>query len=412
MPKLKPFAGIRPRPEKVLEVIVRPFDNFGTEQAKKILESNPYSFLHVIEPSLGNGYLRGSQEEIIHLKARENFENLLNEGTLIKEQKPSLYIYRETRNNQSQTGIWACSSIDDYLNNTIRKHELTRAEREVGLIKYLENTSVDANPVLMTYEPDPKINKVISQTVKNKPLYDFVTHTDIRHELWCLSEEHLINAVVEAFAAMPCAYIADGHHRAAAASLLGMQKRISNLKHHGSEDYNFFTSLYFSTDQIQIYEFHRLVKDLNGLNKEEFIDRIAENFLISKANSVYKPDRMHHFGMYLDKEWYVLSAKPLTYNDVNSVGKLDVTIIHDYLLDPVLGIKDARTDRRIDFVGGIKNINEVIQRVDSGEMKVAFTLYPTSIEQLMEVADNGEVMPPKSTWFEPKLHCGLLVHQI
>lgn len=412
MPKIRPFRGIRPVKGKVLDVIARPFEQFGSEKAKAILENNPLSFLHVIEPLLENGYLRASQEEIIHHKARENFDDFLQKGVLIRDKKPAIYIYRVKYNGRSQTGIWTCSSIDDYLNNTIKKHELTRAESEQALIRYLENTCVDSNPVLITYPPDKRINQIIQQTVAKDPEYDFVTEDHLQHKLWIIDDEMLIAQLVQSFSLMPCAYIADGHHRAAAASLLGMQKRKSNLKHKGTEDYNFFTSLYFSTDQIIIYEFHRLVKDLNGLTSEEFIDKVAEYFLISPSKTTFKPDRLHHFGMYLDGKWYALIAKAPTYATKNPVEKLDVSILHNYLLNTVLGIKDARTDNRIDFLGGVKDLDELVKKVDSGKMKVAFTLFPTSIEQLIEVADNGDIMPPKSTWFEPKLHSGLLVHQL
>lgn len=412
MPVLKPFKGIRPNKDKVAQVAVRPFEVLYSPESRGIISSNPYSFLHVIEPAEGNPE---NTPVNICIKAKDNFNQFVEDGILTQDERPCLYVYQAIRNGERHTGIWACTAIDDYLNNTLKKHELTRSEREKDLIDYLQLTAIDANPVLITYRPVKSIDDLIAAITASEPEYDFISEEEenTRHKLWVVKDEKNIAQMIDHFAALPCSYIADGHHRAAAAATLGVENRKMNLKHNGKEEYNFFTSIYFPSNQLHIYEFNRLIKDINGFTAEEFIDRIADNFIVSKVNAdVHKPTGLHNFGMYIENQWYSLTAKPVTYSDDNPVSKIDVSILHDFLLDPILYIKDPRTDQRIDFVGGIKDISTLIDRVNSGEMKVAFTLYPTSIEQLMEVADSGNVMPPKSTWFEPKLHVGLVVHQI
>lgn len=410
MPKIKAFKGIRPVADKTLQVIAKPFDQFYTEPAKQILQSNPYSFLHTIEPLIENPFLRGSREEIIFKKAKEFFEDFLEESILVSDKKEAIYIYRTFNKGHWQTGIWCITAIDDYLDNTLRKHEHTRADREKDLIEYLDNTGIDANPVLVTYSGTPIIQGIIDQKIKENPIVDIFADEQ-QHQLWMIDEEHNINTIITEFAKLPASYIADGHHRAAAASLAGIQRRKNNLKHRGHEDYNFFSTLYFTFDQLIVFEFQRVVKDLNGLTEEEFLQSLKNQFEILETE-IHKPTAPHAFHLYLNKKWYEIII-PSAYLSVSDpVARLDVSILQDKILSPILGIEDPRRDKRIKFIGGPKPVKEIVEMVDSGEMKVAFFLYPTSIEELIDVADNGSVMPPKSTWFEPKLHCGLLIHKV
>jgi uncharacterized protein (DUF1015 family) len=410
MPKINAFKGIRPALDKTLQVVAKPFDQFYTEEAKKILQQNSISFLHTIEPLIDNPYLRGSREEIIFKKAKDFFEDFLENSILVQDSKEAIYIYRTFNKGHWQTGIWCITAIDDYLDNTLRKHEHTRAEREKDLIEYLDNTGIDANPVLVTYAGTPVIQSIINKTITEKPLVDFFADEQ-EHQLWMIDEEETIKTLLREFASLPASYIADGHHRAAAASLAGIQRRKNNLKHRGTEDYNFFTTLYFTFDQLLVYEFQRLVKDLNGLSVEEFLDKLKLIFEVTEIPAS-KPSTAHVFHLYLEQKWYALTIPEKLLNISDEVARLDVSILQDKILNPILGIEDPRRDKRIKFVGGVLPIEEVIKLVDEGEMKLAFFLYPTSIDELIDVADAGNVMPPKSTWFEPKLHCGLLIHKV
>lgn len=410
MPRIESFKGLRPAKDKLSQVIVKPFDSFYTNEARKILESNPYSFLHTIEPLVENPYQRGSREEIIFKKAKEYFDEFQEEGILIQDEKPAIYIYRTLNKGHLQTGIWVCTALDDYLDNTLKKHEYTRADREKDLIEYLQNTGIDSNPVLVTYEPREEINAIIHDTVKHTPEFEFEADNQ-KHFLWKLENPLIIEKLVYYFKQLPCSYIADGHHRAAAASMAGIERRKNNLRHTGLEEYNFFSTLYFSFDQLLVYEFQRLVKDLNGFTASDFLIKLSGDFDVLPS-SISKPEKRHHITMYLEGAWYLLQAKSHTYQEKDAVNSLDVSILQNYILQPLLGIKDPRTDQRIQFVGGVVPIEDVCNRVDADEMKVVFFLYPTSIEELVQVADSGNVMPPKSTWFEPKLHCGLVTHKV
>jgi uncharacterized protein (DUF1015 family) len=374
------------------------------------LQNNPISFLHTIEPLIDNPYLRGSREEIIFKKAKDFFEEFLENQVLVQDVKEAIYIYRTFNKGQWQTGIWCITAIDDYLDNTLRKHEHTRADREKDLIEYLDNTGIDANPVLVTYAGTPVIQHIINKTITEKPLVDFFADEQ-EHQLWMINDEETIKTLLSEFASLPASYIADGHHRAAAASLAGIQRRKNNLKHRGHEDYNFFTTLYFTFDQLLVYEFQRLVKDLNGLTVDDFFQKLKLIFEISEIKES-KPKNAHVFHMYIEQKWYELKIPDSLLNNSDPVARLDVSILQDKILNPILGIEDPRRDKRIKFVGGVTSVQEVVKMVDSGEMKVAYFLYPTSIDELVDVADAGSVMPPKSTWFEPKLHCGLLIHKV
>lgn len=410
MPRIKPFKGIRPSSEFVNRVVLE-VENLNLETAKAIREENPYSYVNMLVPKVDNKYLRGSKKELAFKKINENFEDFLEKGILVRDPEPCHYIYQVSHRGIVQTGIWTSTSIDDYLNNTVKKHELTRADRENALIDYLQQTGVDANPVLITYPKDELINSLIGSEITRRPDLEFKT-PDAQHRLWKIDQPNKVEKLTRAFATLPVTYIADGHHRAAAASLLGIKRRKLDLKHTGNEEYNFFTSVYMAADQLKIYEFHRLVKDTGSFEKEEFLQQLSENFEVTASDTAVKPGRLHEFGMYLKDSWYRLKALPHTYLQESPVADLDVSILQDYLLNPVLKIADPRTDPGITCLGGITPVEEIIKCVNSGEYVVAFTLFPTSIDQLIRVADAGEVMPPKSTWFEPKFQAGLVIHQI
>lgn len=410
MPKIKPLRGIHPSQTHAGQLVIS-LENLSISEAKVIRQRNPYSYVNMLVPKLDNLFLMGSKNELAYKKINENFEDFLEKGVLVQDPDPAVYVYQIQRAGLVQTGIWTITSIDDYLSNVVKKHELTRADRETSLINYLQQTGIDANPVLITYFAEPEIESIIAETICKKPLLDF-TKEDAIHKLWKIDATVSVNVLSEAFLRLPASYIADGHHRAAAASLLGIQRRKLNLKHKGTEEYNFFTSVYMATDQLRIYGFNRLVKDLNSLSSADLIRAIAENFKIKEWAEPVIPAEIHEFGMYLDGEWYLLQAHPRTWREDNPLSELDVTILQDHILSSVLNIADPRTDPRISYTGGILPLSELISQVDSGEYAVAFTVYPTTIEQLMRVADEGEVMPPKSTWFEPKFEVGLLIHHI
>ena len=410
MPRIKPFKGILPNSSYVKQIVLE-VENLSLETAKAIREENPYSYVNMLVPKLDNKFLRGSKREIAYKKINENFEEFLEKGILIRDTVPCHYIYQVSHRGIIQTGIWTSTCIDDYLSNTVKKHELTRADRENALIDYLQQTGVDANPVLITYTETKAISSVIERKLNGTPDLNFKT-PDAEHKLWKVADEAEVEELNKAFAELPVSYIADGHHRAAAASLLGIERRKLNLKHTGTEEYNFFTSVYMSTDQLQILEFNRLVKDTGHYFKEQFLSQLSENFNVTVSETVIKPGQLHEFGMYMDHTWYRLIALPHTYRKGNPVADLDVTLLQDYVFELILKINDPRTDPRIGFVGGTTPIDELAAFVNNGEYAVAFTLFPTSIEQLIKVADAGEVMPPKSTWFEPKFQAGLVIHQI
>ena len=410
MPKIKPFKGIHPKQSNAEKVVVN-LENLSISEAKLIRQENPYSYVNMLVPKLDNIFLMGSKNELAFKKINENFEDFIDKGIFIQDSKPSIYIYQVHRAGLTQTGIWTVTSIDDYLNNVVKKHELTNSAREQSLIDYIQQTGIDANPVLITYKPVKAIDKIIQENTIKQADISFIKD-ETEHHLWKIDNEKTLKILVDEFSKLSSTYIADGHHRAAASSLLGIQRRKLNLKHQGDEEYNFFTSIYMSTDQLRVYGFNRLVKDLNGLSPDKIIELISHNFNITESLIAQEPCEIHVFGMYLAGKWYKLIAKRELFETNNPLAKLDVSILQDYILSPIFQIKNPRTDTRINYRGGLLSINDLINDVDNGEFAVAFVLYPTGIEQLMEVADAGEVMPPKSTWFEPKFDVGLLIHQI
>jgi len=410
MPKIKPFKGIHPSQSNAGKVVVN-LENLSISDAKIIREDNPLSYVNMLVPKLDNIFLMGSKNELAFKKINENFEEFLDKGIYIQDEKPTIYVYQINREGFTQTGIWTVTSIDDYLNNVVKKHELTNAAREQSLIDYIQQTGIDANPVLITYEPVLAIDEIIKKVVNNKSDI-FFTKDNTEHCLWKIDDAQTLKTLVDEFYELPSSYIADGHHRAAATSLLGIQRRKLNLKHKGDEEYNFFTSIYMSTDQLKVYGFNRLIKDLNGFSPQEVLNLISYNFNISESKNEIEPSECHVFSMYLAGKWYLLNAKIDVLRTDNPLAKLDVSILQDYILSPIFNIINPRTDTRISYSGGKFPIEDLTRQVDNGDYEIAFVLYPTSIEQLMKVADAGEVMPPKSTWFEPKFDVGLLIHQI
>jgi len=410
MPKIKPFRGIHPGKNFAGKVVLN-MENLSLSDAKLIRQKNPYSYVNMLVPKLDNHFLLGSKNELAYKKINENFEDFIDNGILVKDPEPSIYIYQINHEGYSQTGIWTTTSIDDYLNNEVKKHELTRADREQALINYLQQTGIDANPVLITYRAVPQIERILADTVQSKPDISY-SKENSEHNLWIINQKDVIDSIVFAFADLPATYIADGHHRAAAASLYGIQRRKLNLKHRGEEDYNFFTSVYMSTDQLRIYGFNRLIKDLKGLSVPDFLKKLELYFNITASEKVVVPENRHEFGVYLAKKWYLIRLKPEFLRSESPVEELDVSILQEYIFLRILNISDPRTDPSIDFMAGPLPINDLISKVDQNTFALAFILYPTSIDQLIRVAEEGEVMPPKSTWFEPKFDVGLLIHHI
>ncbi|MEJ7694735.1 DUF1015 domain-containing protein [Daejeonella sp.] len=410
MPSIKPFCGIRPNPDYAGKVVVD-MENLSLREAKIIRQENPYSYVNMLVPKLDNLFLRGSKNELAFKKINENFEEFLEKGVLIQDAKPSIYVYSVSRDGHTQTGIWTVTSVNDYQSNKIKKHELTKPEREAVLIDYLQQTGIDANPVLITYNAVPAINEVIRKISQSSPDLSF-SKAGALHQLWKTDDRHDLSRIIEEFEKLPSAYIADGHHRAAAASLLALEQRRLKPGHTGKEEFNFFTTVYMAADQLKIYPFHRLGKDLKGKSVPGFIDQLTKYFKVESSDGSFIPDKLHEFGMYAGGRWYKLTALPETYGSGSPVSELDVTILQETVFNSILGICDPRIDPRISFIGGTTSPGDLAAQVDQGVYAVAFTLFPTSIDQLIKVADQGGVMPPKSTWFEPKFQVGLLVHKI
>ena len=411
---LKPFKGIRPPVELASQVASRPYDVLNSDEARVEAEGNPYTLLHIIKPEIDFPAGTDEHTEPVYQKAAENLNIWRNNGWLVKDAKESLYIYAQTMEGRTQYGIVGCASVDDYINGVIKKHELTRPDKEEDRMKHVRVTNANMEPVFFAYPAVKELDEIVSAIVSSQlSVYDFVANDGFGHHFWLVDNEETIDQIVALFASIPATYVADGHHRTAAAALVGKEKRSQNPNHTGEEEYNFFLAVHFPDNQLKIIDYNRTVKDLNGLTPEELVDQIGLDFDIYKVgNEIYKPDQLHTFSMYLEGEWYKLVTKEGRYNDNDPIGVLDVTILSNLVLDKILGIKDLRTDKRIDFIGGIRGLGELKTRVDSGDMKVAFALYPVSMKQLIDIADSGNIMPPKTTWFEPKLRSGLVVHEL
>lgn len=409
---IKPFAAVRPQSNLAAEVSALPYDVMNTAEAREMAAGKPNSFLHVSRAEIDFGGDVDEHSQPVYDKARHNFYRLIETGVLQKEERPLLYIYRQIMNGRSQTGLVASSSIDDYFNDVIKKHELTRPEKEEDRIRHMETLQAHVGPIFLTYPKNNSVDALVNAVTANTtPVYDFVANDQVQHTVWVINDEAQIAELVSIFATqIPFTYIADGHHRTASAAKVGLKMRQQNPNHNGTEEYNFFLSVLFPDDQLAIMDYNRLVKDLNGHSEADFIKEVEKIFEVSAPHKeIANPRAIHTFEMYLGDYWYSLTAKP-EFVKTDPIGVLDITILQDNLLAPVLGIADPRTDKRIDFVGGIRGLKELQRRVDNGEMKVAFALYPVSLQQLMDIADSGQVMPPKSTWFEPKLRDGLFSH--
>ena len=410
----RPFKAIRPVADKAQDVAALPYDVMNSEEAKEMVKGKPYSFLHVdkaeidFDPIPENIYT-----EAVYLKARENLDKLVTDGVCEQDGTPCIYIYRQIMNGRSQTGLVGCTAIDDYIHNIIKKHELTRADKEADRINHVDYCDANTGPIFLTYRADDFINAAVEGWKESHaPVYDFVTEDGIANTVWVVDDGDLIAEISKKFAATDYLYIADGHHRAASAVKVGLKRREQNPDFTGEEEFNFFLAVLFPENELEIMDYNRVIKDLNGYASEEFINKIEESFTVEAVGKdAYKPEAKHTFGMLLDGEWYKLSAKEGTFDKNDPVSRLDVSILQNNLISPVLGIDDPRTDKRIDFIGGIRGLGELERRVNT-DMKIAFSMYPTTLDDLMAIADADKIMPPKSTWFEPKLLSGLFIHKL
>lgn len=412
MVRIKPFRGIRPPAEYAAEVASRPYDVLNSQEAKQ--EATEKSLLHIIKPEIDFAPIADEHSDEVYARAVENFRTWRERGWLVQDDTEKYYVYAQTMDGRTQYGLVAACHFDDYLQGKIKKHELTRPDKEEDRMIHVRIQNANVEPVFFSYPANQEIDQIIESIVThNDPVYDFVAADGFGHRFWVIDDEATQKRITEIFAEIPALYVADGHHRTAAAARVGQEKMKQNPNHTGEEEYCYFLAVIFPDNQLKIIDYNRLVKDLNGLTPAQLLDALTENFEVKKCGAeIYHPDRLHNFAMYLDGAWYSLTAKPGTYDDNDPIGVLDVTILSNLVLDKLLGIKDLRTDKRIDFVGGIRGLGELQRRVDSGEMQVAFALYPVSMKQLIDIADSGNIMPPKTTWFEPKLRSGLVIHSL
>lgn len=412
MAKIKPFMAVRPDEKVAGRVAALPYDVYNRQEAKEAVKDNPLSFLRIDRAETQFPDSVDTYAPEVYAKAKEIFEGMVADGTFITDNDRCYYIYQLIMDGRKQTGIVACASIDDYINNVIKKHENTREEKEQDRIRHIDTLSAQTGPIFLAYRSQKCINNVVSRIVsEDRPVYNFTAEDGIGHIVWKVSDECDITAIQNAFAAISDIYIADGHHRAASAVKAGLKRREECPDYNGTEEFNYFLSVLFPDESLVIMDYNRSVKDLNGLSKEGFLEKVKENFNLEEANGAIYPSKKGEVSMYLDKKWYILSAKEELFKDKDAVASLDVSILQDYLLGPVLGIKDPRTDSRIDFIGGIRGLKELERRADS-DMEVSFAMYPVQVKELFDVADAGLLMPPKSTWFEPKLRSGLFIHRI
>lgn len=413
MAKVKPFRGLRPPKQFVEQVASKPYDVLSSEEARAEAEGNEKSLYHIIKPEIDFEPGTGEHEQKVYDKAVENFQKFQREGWLVQDEKEQYYLYAQTMDGRTQYGLVVGASVDDYLTGKIKKHELTRKEKEVDRMHHIEINNANIEPVFLSFPTNEVLERVIAQTAKTQPEYDFVSEDGIGHTLWCISDDAVINEITEAFAKIPYLYIADGHHRTAAAAHVGEEKAKADPNHTGKEEYNYLLAVCFPESHLKVMDYNRVVKDLNGLTNEEFLQKVGEKFVVEdKGTEIYRPAALHNFSLYLGGKWYSLTAKEGTYDDNDPIGVLDVKISSDYILRDILNIVDLRTDKRIDFVGGIRGLGELKDRVDSGEMKMALALYPVTMRQIIDIADSGNIMPPKATWFEPKLRSGLIIHKL
>lgn len=420
MSVIKAFKGLRPPKEIVEKLASRPYDVLNSEEARKEAEGNPYSLLHVTKAEIDLPAGTDEHSPEVYLQVVKNFNNFKDFGWLVRDEEEKLYIYAQSMNPTEanahwQYGIVACAYSEDYINKIIKKHELTRKDKEEDRMKHVRITNANVEPVFFAYPAVAEIDAIVSKITSTTPIYDFIAKEDgFGHRFWVIDDKATIARLVELFATkVPAMYIAYGHHRSAAAALVGQEKKEHNTNHTGKEEYNYFMTVIFPDNQLKVIDYNRVVKDLNGLSKDEFLKALTTAYDVQEMGAdIYKPSKLHEFSMYLDGKWYKMTAKAGTYDDNDPIGVLDVKILSDHVLDKILGIKDLRTDKRIDFVGGIRGLGELKRRVDNGEMTVAFALYPVSMQQIIDIADSGNIMPPKTTWFEPKLRSGLVIHEL
>jgi len=411
---IKPFKGIRPPRHLVEQVACRPYDVLNSQEAREEAGENEKSLYRIIKPEIDFPVGTDEHEEKVYAKAAENFQSFQENGWLLQDDKEYYYIYAQTMNGKTQYGLVVGAYVPDYMNGTIKKHELTRRDKEEDRMKHVRVNNANIEPVFFAYPDNDTLDVIVQKYATTEPVYNFIAPGDgFGHTFWIIDNDEDIAAVTEEFAKMPAFYIADGHHRSAAAALVGAEKAKQNPNHKGDEEYNYFMAVCFPANQLTIIDYNRVVKDLNDLTPEQFLSALEKNFIVEeKGTAIYKPAALHNFALYLEGKWYSLTAKPGTYDDNDPIGILDVTISSNLILNEILGIKDLRSDKRIDFVGGIRGLDELSKRVESGEMKVALALYPVSMKQLMDIADTGNIMPPKTTWFEPKLRSGLVIHKL
>lgn len=414
MAKIKPFRGLRPPKELVEKIESRPYDVLDSEEARVEAGDNEMSLYHIIKPEIDFAHGTSEYAPEVYEKASENFQKFQDNGWLIQDDKEMYYIYAQTMNGKTQYGLVVGAFVGDYLTGVIKKHELTRRDKEEDRMKHVRVNNANIEPVFFAYPDNNVLNELIKKYILTVPEYDFIAPIDgFRHQFWLIGNDDDIKTVTDEFAKMPYLYIADGHHRSAAAALVGAEKAEHNPAHTGKEEYNYFMAVCFQASQLTILDYNRVVKDLNGMTAAEFLDALNKNFTVeNKGTEIYKPVRLHEFSLYLDGSWYSLVAKNGTFDDSDPIGVLDVDISSRLILDEILGINDLRTDKRIDFVGGLRGLGELKRRVDSGEMRMALALYPVSMQQIMDIADSGRIMPPKATWFEPKLRSGLVIHKL
>ena len=411
---IKPFKGVRPPKELVEKVESRPYDVLDSEEARAEAGDNEMSLYHIIKPEIDFPVGTSEYDPRVYEKAAENFQKFQDKGWLVQDDKEQYYIYAQTMNDKTQYGLVVGAYVNDYMTGVIKKHELTRRDKEEDRMKHVRVNNANIEPVFFAYPDNAVLDKLIMKYAATTPEYDFVAPIDgFRHQFWVISDDADIALITEEFKKMPSLYIADGHHRSAAAALVGAEKQKQNPNHKGDEEYNYFMAVCFQASQLTILDYNRVVKDLNGMTSEQFIDALKKNFEVeNKGKNIYKPACLHEFSLYLDGEWYSLKAKEGTYDNNDPIGVLDVDISSRLILDELLNIKDLRSSNRIDFVGGLRGLGELKRRVDSGEMRAALALYPVSMQQIMDIADSGKIMPPKATWFEPKLRSGLIIHKL
>ena len=409
MVRIKPFQGIRPPKEYAAEVASRPYDVLNSVEAKA--EATERSLLHIIKPEIDFDPIADEHSEEVYAKAVENFRLWRERGWLVQDNKECYYVYAQTMNGRTQYGLVMCCHFEDYLAGAIKKHELTRTDKEEDRMIHVRNQKANIEPVFFAYPDNAEIDAIVNEVISKPAEYDFTAADTFGHQLWVIDDEAVCKRITEIFATIPALYVADGHHRTAAAARVGAECKANNANHTGEEEYCYFLAVTFPESQLRIIDYNRVVKDLNGLTEEQFLSALDADFIVEKVGAeIYTPSALHNFSMYLAGEWYSLTARQGTYDDNDPIGVLDVTVLSNLVLDKILGIADLRTSKRIDFVGGIRGLGELQKRVDSGEMKVAFALYPVSMRQLIDIADTGNIMPPKTTWFEPKLRSGVVIH--